>query len=203
MFVPVLLSLSLLSYTHFRAFNDVRAPAHLSSLVPCSRNVFALQLVVEEDARHAAQEQKAGKRSKAGKHIQTDEEEDVRGDKADALVGKVSGGVYHGGEAHLALMNDVYAAFDVANSLHPDVWPSVMKFEAEVIAMTANLMNGGFLDGSVAPIARDVCGCMTSGGTESIVCATKAHREWARAERGIDPDDAARRVIPTESTFLG
>ena len=104
--------------------------------------------------------------------------------------GQVSGGVYHGGEAHLALMNDVYAAFDVANSLHPDVWPSVMKFEAEVIAMTANLMNGGFLDGSVAPSARDVCGCMTSGGTESIVCATKAHREWARAERGIDPDDA-------------
>ena len=49
---------------------------------------------MEEDARQAAQEQKAGKRSKAGKLIQVDEEEDVRGDKADALVGKVSGGVY-------------------------------------------------------------------------------------------------------------
>jgi hypothetical protein len=45
----------------------------------------------------------------------------------------VSGAVYHGEAAHLALLNDAYAAFSVCNPLHPDLWPSSMKFEAEVI----------------------------------------------------------------------
>ena len=32
------------------------------------------------------------------------------------------------------------------------------------------------------------CGTVTSGGTESIVLAVKAYRDWARQEKGIqDP----------------
>lgn len=45
----------------------------------------------------------------------------------------MSGAVYHGEAEHLQLLNDAYAAFSVCNPLHPDIWPSSMKFEAEVI----------------------------------------------------------------------
>lgn len=90
--------------------------------------------------------------------------------------GKVSGAVYHGGDEHIALQNEVFGLFNITNPLHPDIWPSVMKFEAEIVSMTANLVNGG---------TSTVTGTMTSGGTESIIMATKTHREWARKTRGI------------------
>jgi sphinganine-1-phosphate aldolase len=48
--------------------------------------------------------------------------------------------------------------------------------EAEVIAMTLSLFNAN---------AEKGCGTTTSGGTESIVMACKAYRDWARTERGI------------------
>ncbi|KAH9942392.1 PLP-dependent transferase [Epithele typhae] len=50
--------------------------------------------------------------------------------------GKVSGAVYHGGED---LQKVLVAAFDrycLSNPLHPDVFPSVRKMEAEVVAMS-------------------------------------------------------------------
>ncbi len=90
--------------------------------------------------------------------------------------GYVSGAVYHGEAAHLQLLNEAYSSFSVSNPLHPDIWPSGMKFEAEVIGWVADLMRGGD-DG--------VVGSLTSGGTESIVLAAKAHRDRARALHGI------------------
>lgn len=82
--------------------------------------------------------------------------------------GKVSGVVYHGGDAHTALMSEVFSLFALSNPLHPDVFPSIRKFEAEIIAMTASML--GNIDG--------VCGALTSGGTESILMACKAHRDY-------------------------
>lgn len=61
-------------------------------------------------------------------------------------------------------------------ALHPETWPSGMKLESEVISMTAALVQGD---------CATVCGCTTSGGTESIVLAIKAHRDWHRRERGV------------------
>uniref|UniRef100_A0AAV1SZE1 sphinganine-1-phosphate aldolase n=1 Tax=Peronospora matthiolae TaxID=2874970 RepID=A0AAV1SZE1_9STRA len=90
--------------------------------------------------------------------------------------GLVSGAVYHGEKEHLDVLNQAYALFAVSNPLHGDLWPAVTKFEAEVIAMTAGLMNGGH---------GDVCGSLSSGGTESIFLATKTHREWYRHKHGI------------------
>jgi len=64
--------------------------------------------------------------------------------------GLVSGAVYCGEEEHTDLLNAAYAAFSLANPLHPDIWPSVNQFEAEICSMTASLMNGkvraGFLE---------------------------------------------------------
>ncbi|RHY09450.1 hypothetical protein DYB38_002898 [Aphanomyces astaci] len=90
--------------------------------------------------------------------------------------GLVSGAVYHGDDDHVALLNQAYGLFNVTNPLHADLWPSVVRMEAEVISMTASFLNGG---------NTDVCGALTSGGTESIVLATKTHRDWFRHDHGI------------------
>ncbi|KAJ0408037.1 hypothetical protein P43SY_000241 [Pythium insidiosum] len=91
--------------------------------------------------------------------------------------GLVSGAVYHGEQDHLAVLNKAYELFSVSNPLHADLWPAVNKFEAEVIQMTAALMSP---EGN-----SDVCGTLSSGGTESIFLATKTHREWYRQQYGI------------------
>lgn len=54
--------------------------------------------------------------------------------------GRVSGSVYHGNREHQKLLNDAFGLYSLANPLHPDMWPSSTKLEAEIISMTANLM---------------------------------------------------------------
>lgn len=96
--------------------------------------------------------------------------------------GRVSGGVYHGDEGHLGFQHEVYALFSQANPLHGDVWPSVVRFEAELVSMTAQLLGAT----STNPDdAQAVCGTLSSGGTESIMLAMKAYRDHGRAVRGI------------------
>jgi sphinganine-1-phosphate aldolase len=65
---------------------------------------------------------------------------------------------------------DAYARFQTENGLSPFAFPSLRKFETEVISMTCDMLHGG----------PEACGSMTSGGTESILMAVKAAREWAR-----------------------
>ncbi|MFZ5440576.1 MAG: pyridoxal phosphate-dependent decarboxylase family protein [Myxococcota bacterium] len=89
--------------------------------------------------------------------------------------GRVSGGVYHGGAEHLAFLDRVYALYSQANPLHADIWPSVARFEADIVNYTAKLMGGD----------AEVCGTLSSGGTESIMLAMKAYRDHGRAVRGI------------------
>ena len=91
--------------------------------------------------------------------------------------GLVSGAVYHGGQEHIEFLNRVYALNSQANPLHADVWPSNTKFEAEIVAMTAQMLG--------AAQAGGVCGTVSSGGTESIMLAMKTYRDWARAEKNI------------------
>lgn len=94
--------------------------------------------------------------------------------------GKVSGAVYHGGNDHQHLLNSAFGYYSLSNPLHPDIWPSGMKFESEVIAMTASLMYGGkSIEGT------EICGCTTSGGTESIILAIKAARDFYRDKKGV------------------
>ena len=94
--------------------------------------------------------------------------------------GYVSGAVYHGDPEHIAFLNEVYGMFSQANPLHSDLWPSVVKYEAEIVAMTAKMLGANSV---AAPDA--VCGTVSSGGTESILLAMKTYRDRARAERGI------------------
>ncbi|HZJ48539.1 MAG TPA: aminotransferase class V-fold PLP-dependent enzyme, partial [Acidimicrobiia bacterium] len=93
--------------------------------------------------------------------------------------GYASGAVYNGDAGHIEFLNEVYALQSQSNPLHLDVWPSGMKFEAEVVAMTA-----GMLGGRVAAQGGDeIVGTVTSGGTESIIMAMKAYRDRAGIAR--------------------
>ena len=73
--------------------------------------------------------------------------------------------------------------FSTANPLHPDAWPSVCRMESEVVAMTASMLGGDSSSTSSSARANSVCGCMTSGGTESILLAMKAYRDYASSRR--------------------
>jgi len=89
-------------------------------------------------------------------------------------LGKLSGAVYHGGEDLEKVIVAAYQRYCVSNPLHPDVFPAIRKMEAEIVAICLRLYNN-----------PDGAGVMTSGGTESIIMAVKAHRDWAKAVKGI------------------
>lgn len=90
--------------------------------------------------------------------------------------GFVSGAVYHGDEEHIEFLNQIYSINSQSNPLHADVWPSTTKFEAEIVAMTASMLGKG---------DQDICGTLSSGGTESILLAMKTYRDRAGAQKGI------------------
>ena len=102
--------------------------------------------------------------------------------------GYASGAVYHGDPEHVAFLSDIYRAQSQSNPLHPDLWPSVTKFEAEIVAMTASMLGAG----QAAPQST-VAGTVSSGGTESILLAMKAYRDFARERRGIAAPRSSRR----------
>ncbi|MDX2092891.1 MAG: aminotransferase class V-fold PLP-dependent enzyme [Kofleriaceae bacterium] len=87
--------------------------------------------------------------------------------------GRVFSLVYHipgeSGEAHEKLLHDAHALYASTNLLNPMAFSSLKQMESEVIAMAGELFN---CPGAV--------GTMTSGGTESILCAVAAYRDRAR-----------------------
>lgn len=90
--------------------------------------------------------------------------------------GRVSGTVYSGEEFLTKLHTQIFELYALSNPLHVDVWPSVCQCEAEIISMTAHLLNGG---------DEGIVGAVTSGGTESIVLAVRAHLHVYGKNRGI------------------
>ncbi|XP_017419215.1 sphingosine-1-phosphate lyase [Vigna angularis] len=97
--------------------------------------------------------------------------------------GKCSGTVYIGGsesDGHFSVINEACSMFAHTNPLHLDVFKSVARFEAEVVAMTAALL--GSKENSSG---GQICGNMTSGGTESILLAVKTSRDYMKSKKGI------------------
>ena len=94
--------------------------------------------------------------------------------------GYVSGGIYHGDQEHIDFLNKVYALQSQSNPLHSDLFPSANKYEAEIVSMVATMHGKGTLSHN-----QNVCGTVTSGGTESILVAMKTYRDRAREEKGI------------------
>ncbi len=87
--------------------------------------------------------------------------------------GKVFGLVYDPGDEANELLKEAYLLFFSENALNPTAFPSLRRFETEVVGMALDLLGGG----------ENSVGNMTSGGTESLLVAVKTARDWARANR--------------------
>ncbi|HEX5750600.1 MAG TPA: aspartate aminotransferase family protein [Archangium sp.] len=99
---------------------------------------------------------------------------EMRTEDARWQEGKTWSLVYNAGEDIRRVAAEAYTEFMSENGLSPLAFPSLRRFEAEVLAIAAELFHG--------PTAA---GTMTSGGTESILMAIKTARDFARSERGI------------------
>ncbi|CAG2102045.1 unnamed protein product [Medioppia subpectinata] len=96
--------------------------------------------------------------------------------KIDWRRGRASGTVYCDANTNLTeLMVRVYEKTAYTNPLHPDVFPGINKMEAEIVRIVCNLFNGD----------SESCGTLTCGGTESIILAVKASRDYGRQTKGI------------------
>jgi glutamate/tyrosine decarboxylase-like PLP-dependent enzyme len=117
------------------------------------------------------------------------DEEDRLGDS-----GKVSGSLYLGDHDQYAFLTRVFARYAHANVLQRDMYPSATKFEAEIVAMTATMLNGAAVAGHHP--GQQVVGLVTEGGTESLIEPMLVYRERGRAERGIT---RPRVIIPASA----
>ena len=99
---------------------------------------------------------------------------EARAHDADWRGGRIWSLVYYGGEAHTAFLHEVFRAYATENGLSTAAFPSLGRFQRDVVAMLRTLLGGG----------EEIVGAMTSGGTESILLAVKAYRDHARA-RGV------------------
>mmetsp|Transcript_100513 Transcript_100513/g.181408 ORF Transcript_100513/g.181408 Transcript_100513/m.181408 type:complete len:542 (+) Transcript_100513:474-2099(+) len=91
------------------------------------------------------------------------------------IGGKISGAVYHGRQEHYDFVSKVFGKWAFCNPLHPAIHPSLRQMDAEVVQMVVNMYNG----------SKEACGAFTTGGTESILMAIKAYRDWGLATKGI------------------
>ncbi len=100
---------------------------------------------------------------------------EIRSNDLNWESGKVFGYVYHATDEHTEFLKKAYQLFFSENAINPMAFPSLRQFEAELIAMIADLLGGD----------HRTNGTMTSGGTESILLAMKTYREWAYKKKGI------------------
>ena len=84
--------------------------------------------------------------------------------------GRVFSLVFYAGEDVHQVAEAAYEMFFSENALNPTAFPSLRRFESEVVSMTASLLHGD----------AQVAGNMTSGGTESLLMTMLTAREWAR-----------------------
>ena len=85
--------------------------------------------------------------------------------------GHCSGTMYCGDHEHYDFLNEAFSNFSYVNTLQRDMCPSATKFEAEIIAMTLDML------GADALHDRQPGGLVTSGGSGSIAHAVLAYRE--------------------------
>jgi sphinganine-1-phosphate aldolase len=98
----------------------------------------------------------------------------ARGQDLDWRAGRCFAYIYDGGEEIDRTAKAAYLEFLSENALDPTVFPSLLRFEREVVAIGAAHLGGD---------PSTTYGSFTSGGTESIILAVKAARDWARTHR--------------------
>jgi glutamate/tyrosine decarboxylase-like PLP-dependent enzyme len=93
-------------------------------------------------------------------------------DDVDWRRGRVFSLVYHASDEHEQLIKDAHALYASANLLNPMAFKGLRSLEKDIVDAAAALFNG----------PRAV-GAVTSGGTESILCAVAAYRDRARRKK--------------------
>lgn len=81
--------------------------------------------------------------------------------------------IYHPGEEREKTIKAIYDQYYADSALNPTATPSLVEIENEIVSMSAGLLNGD----------EQVCGNVTTGGTESILLAVKTARDWARKNK--------------------
>ncbi len=99
------------------------------------------------------------------------EMESLRKQDAAWHEGRIFSLVFHRSDAHTEFLKKAHGLFFEGNGLNPLAFPSLKRFENDVVQMSAWLFHG----------TPQTCGTMTSGGTESILLALKTYRDRARA----------------------
>ncbi len=89
--------------------------------------------------------------------------------------GRVFSLVFNAGDEVSEMLKEAYDLYFSENGLNPTAFPSLKKFETEVVSMVASLLHGD----------DEVVGNMTTGGTESLLLAVKTARDYSRAVRKI------------------
>ncbi len=90
--------------------------------------------------------------------------------------GRTFGMVYDGGPSVHEVIDGAARMFLHDNALNTQAFPSLGAIQSEVVGWTARLLHG----------PETAAGFLTSGGTESILCAVLAARERAEKERRVD-----------------
>jgi len=93
---------------------------------------------------------------------------------------------YYAGAEVQEVADQALAMYASTNGLNADAFPSLRKFQSEVVQMVNAWVHGG----------DQAAGFMTSGGTESILLAVKGARERGRREKGITTPNV---VLPTSA----
>jgi glutamate/tyrosine decarboxylase-like PLP-dependent enzyme len=103
--------------------------------------------------------------------------------------GRVAALVYLAGDDVAEVAKKAYLRGFSGNGLAPTAFPSLKRYESEVVAMTANLLH-----------AQHGVGNITSGGTESILLGVKIARDRARVRQ---PHITAPEIVLPETAHPG
>jgi sphinganine-1-phosphate aldolase len=90
--------------------------------------------------------------------------------------GSMTGGVYITDPKHWELVSKTMEMWIVSNPLHNLEFEKIGTMESEILKMVLKEFN--------APLGEG-CGITTSGGTESIIMALCAYREYCKKTKGI------------------
>jgi sphinganine-1-phosphate aldolase len=105
---------------------------------------------------------------------------ELRVDDRDWRGGRVFSLVYSAGDAVHDLLERAATLYSAENALNTAVFPSLGHMQRDIVTITAGLLGADRL-----PVDQrhGVRGYLTSGGTESLLQATKTARDWGRAQR--------------------
>jgi len=113
------------------------------------------------------------------------EMEDAASGDLDWLTRMATGTNYPAGDDVLEVAKEAYLRFFSTNGLLPHTFPSLARFERDVIDYAAGLFHG-----------PDAVGSITSGGSESILMGVKSARDRARR---VHPEITRPHMVVPES----